>query len=128
MRGAICGLTLDTSVEDLSLAYLACVQSLAYGIKHIHDEMKGYGTKAGYFFRSTQSLFLMLHTLHRVSGFSVVTMCGGLSKSDLFVQTVADVLELPVVKPMASQSAVVLGAAMLGAAAAKNGMILVCLD
>ena len=45
MRGAIVGLTLDTSVEDLSLAYLACVQSLAYGIKHIHDEMKGCGTR-----------------------------------------------------------------------------------
>ena len=50
----------------------------------------------------------------------MVTMCGGLSLSDLFVQTASDVLELPVVRPAASQSAVVLGAAMLGAAAAKK--------
>ncbi len=47
-------------------------------------------------------------------------ICGGLSKSALFVQTHADVLGIPVVLPDQTES-VLLGAAMLGAAAAAKG-------
>ena len=47
----------------------------------------------------------------------VVSVCGGLAQSDLFVQTNADVLGLRVVRPAAAEC-VLKGAAMLGAAAA----------
>jgi ribulose kinase len=40
MCGAICGLSLDKSVNNLAVAYLAAVQALAYGIRHILDEME----------------------------------------------------------------------------------------
>ena len=47
----------------------------------------------------------------------VVSVCGGLAQSDLFVQTNADVLGLQVVRPTQTEC-VLKGAAMLGAAAA----------
>ena len=47
----------------------------------------------------------------------VITICGGLAKSDLFIQINADVLQIEVVKPDQKES-VLLGAAMLGAASA----------
>jgi ribulose kinase len=48
---------------------------------------------------------------------SVALICGGLGKNPLFVQTVADVLEMPVLLPKETES-VLLGAAILGATAA----------
>jgi sugar (pentulose or hexulose) kinase len=50
----------------------------------------------------------------------VVTICGGLSKSQLCVQTICDVIGIPVVRPCEAQQSVVLGAAMLGAAASRG--------
>ena len=49
----------------------------------------------------------------------VATICGGLAKSELFIQTNSDILQLRIVKPHQVES-VLLGAAMLGAAAAKS--------
>ena len=49
----------------------------------------------------------------------VATICGGLAKSDLFIQTNADVLQIEVMKPDQAES-VLLGAAMLGASAALS--------
>lgn len=43
-------------------------------------------------------------------------LCGGLTKSDIFVKTMADSVNLPVVIPF-EQESVLLGAAMLGASA-----------
>ena len=48
----------------------------------------------------------------------VAAICGGLSQSSLFVRTHADVLGVPVVRPRQVES-VLLGAAILGAAAAS---------
>lgn len=45
-------------------------------------------------------------------------ICGGLSKNQLFVQTHADVCSVPVLVPTEPES-VLVGASMLGAAAAK---------
>ena len=47
------------------------------------------------------------------------TICGGLAKSELFIQTNADVLQIEVMKPDQAES-VLLGAAMLGASAALS--------
>ena len=49
----------------------------------------------------------------------VASICGGLAQSQLFIQTNSDVLQLKIVKPHQVES-VLLGAAMLGAAAAKS--------
>ena len=49
----------------------------------------------------------------------VATICGGLAQSDLFIQTNSDVLQLKIVRPHQVES-VLLGAAMLGSAAAKS--------
>ena len=38
----ICGLTLESSIEDLAIKFLAVVQSLAYGTKHIVQELQRY--------------------------------------------------------------------------------------
>ena len=49
----------------------------------------------------------------------VATICGGLSKCEVFVQTNSDVLQIEIIKPHQMES-VLLGAAMLGAAAAHS--------
>ncbi len=46
----------------------------------------------------------------------MAVICGGLSQSDLFVQTQADVLGVSVIRPEERES-VLLGASMLGASA-----------
>ncbi len=40
LRGVICGLAVDTSVRNLALIYLATLQSVAYGTKHIVQQME----------------------------------------------------------------------------------------
>lgn len=58
-------------------------------------------------------VYLPPHVLRYGYEIDVVTMCGGLAQSDLFVQTHADVLNVKVVRPKQVES-VLLGAAMLG--------------
>lgn len=43
-KGVICGLSLDTSEKQLALLYLATIQGLAYGTRHIieHCNEKGH--------------------------------------------------------------------------------------
>jgi ribulose kinase len=40
MTGAICGLKLEKGVQDLAKSYLAAVQAVAYGTRHIVEEME----------------------------------------------------------------------------------------
>ncbi len=47
MRGAICGLGLEKGPEQLAMLYLAATQALAYGTRHIVDEMKRYLFREG---------------------------------------------------------------------------------
>ncbi|XP_052708342.1 FGGY carbohydrate kinase domain-containing protein-like isoform X2 [Crassostrea angulata] len=91
-----CGLTFSVNLKDLATQYLASIQALAYGTRHIIDEMK----KAG----------------HSVE---IIYMCGGLSKNSLYVETHANVLGLPVVLPLEEES-VLVGSAVLGASASKD--------
>ncbi|XP_044271112.1 FGGY carbohydrate kinase domain-containing protein [Tribolium madens] len=95
LKGAICGLTLAEDEENLALLYLATVQALAYGTRHILESL----IKSGHSIKS-------------------ILICGGLSKNLLFTQTQADVVNLPVVCPEEIES-VLLGSAILGACAAK---------
>lgn len=94
MKGMICGLTLCADEEQLAILYLATVQALAYGTKHIMEKMVDEGHET----------------------FSSVLVCGGLSKNLLFVQTQANVSLMPVLVPHEAES-VLLGAAILGATA-----------
>ena len=47
-RGVISGLSLESSPEDLALHYLATVQSIAYGTKHIVDHCNAQGLKVDF--------------------------------------------------------------------------------
>lgn len=51
--------------------------------------------------------------------FESILICGGLTKNSLFIQTQADVVNLPVVCPEEVES-VLLGSAILGACAANH--------
>ncbi|KAF5273879.1 hypothetical protein FQA39_LY00994 [Lamprigera yunnana] len=76
--------------------YLATIQAVCYGTRHILETLIASGHKT----------------------ISSILICGGLTKNPLFVQTQADSANLPVVYPEEKES-VLLGAAILGACAAK---------
>jgi len=96
LKGMVCGLTLSSRTRDLMAIYLATIQALAYGSRHIKEEME----KAGHSFQD-------------------LVICGGLTKSKLYLQTHADAIGLPVVVPDCAEP-VLLGAAMSAAAAAET--------
>eukprot|EP00257_Ricinus_communis_P019762 XP_015578845.1 FGGY carbohydrate kinase domain-containing protein-like isoform X2 [Ricinus communis] len=95
-KGIICGMTLDTSDRQLALLYLAAVQGIAYGTRHIVEHCNAHG-----------------HTI------DMLLACGGLSRNPVFVQEHVDIIGCPIVLPRESES-VLLGAAILGAVAAKK--------
>lgn len=96
MTGMICGLTLTSDLDSLAVLYLAALQAIAHGTRHIVECMN----KAGH---SIDTLFL----------------CGGLIKNELFIQTHADVTGFPCVLPRESES-VLVGSAILGACASGD--------
>ncbi|XP_056388920.1 FGGY carbohydrate kinase domain-containing protein isoform X2 [Hyla sarda] len=96
LKGMVVGLTLSRGPDDLALLYLATVQSIALGTRHILETMASSG-------HNISSLFL----------------CGGLSKNPLFVQMHADITGLPVVLSKEVES-VLVGAAILGACASGD--------
>lgn len=95
-RGMIVGLTLSQTLDDLALLYLATLQAIALGTRHIIDAMREAG-------HDITTLF----------------MCGGLSKNSLFVQLHANTTGLPVVLTE-EKEAVLIGAAVLGACASSD--------
>ncbi|XP_010259788.1 PREDICTED: FGGY carbohydrate kinase domain-containing protein-like isoform X3 [Nelumbo nucifera] len=95
-KGMISGLTLDTSEKQLALLYLATVQGIAYGTRHIVEHCNSYG--------------------HKID---ILLACGGPSTNPLYIQQHADIIGCPIVLPRESES-VLLGAAILGAVAAKK--------
>jgi FGGY-family pentulose kinase len=94
LRGMVSGLALSATVDDLALLYLAAVQAVAYGTRHIIAAMNE-------------------------TGFAIDTIlaCGGGTKDRVFLREHADATGCRVVLPRESE-AVLLGAAMLGAVAA----------
>ena len=67
-----------------------------YGTRHIIDSLKEKGSEV-----------------------SCLLLCGGLVQSDLFVTTLADAVQIPIIIPEQKES-VLLGSAMLGASASKH--------
>ncbi|XP_065174309.1 FGGY carbohydrate kinase domain-containing protein-like [Atheta coriaria] len=97
LKGMISGLTLSSTEENLAILYLATVQALCYGTRHIMETLVTSGYKP----------------------FKSILICGGLSKNPLYVQMQANTVHLPVVVPEEVES-VLLGAAILGACAAGH--------
>ena len=95
LKGAVWGLTLEDSVEDLVLTYYATVQAIAYGTRHIIEAMneKGYAIEE-------------------------IVACGGGTKSSIYLREHADATGCPIIIPREPE-AVLLGAAMLGAVAGE---------
>ncbi|KAL5699271.1 hypothetical protein ACHQM5_030199 [Ranunculus cassubicifolius] len=95
-KGMICGMTLDTSEKQLALLYLATIQAIAYGTRHIVEHCNSHG--------------------HKID---TLLACGGLAKNSLYVQEHANIIGCPIILPRESES-VLLGACILGAVAAKR--------
>jgi FGGY-family pentulose kinase len=93
LRGAMSGLTLSATADDLAVQYLAAVQAVAYGTRHILEEMNKKGYKV-----------------------DTLLACGGGTKSPIFLREHADITGCTIVLPKEPE-AVLLGAAVLGAVA-----------
>jgi FGGY-family pentulose kinase len=96
LRGMISGLKLSDSVDSLALLYLATIQAIAHGTRHIVDTMNAAG--------------------YRID---TLVACGGDTKNPVFVREHADATGCRVVLPR-EREAVLLGAAMLGAVASGD--------
>lgn len=93
LKGAISGLTLSATLEDLARQYLAAIQAVAYGTRHIIEELNR-------------------------RGYAVDTLiaCGGGTKNPVFLREHADITGCNLVLPREPE-AVLLGSAVLGAVA-----------
>jgi FGGY-family pentulose kinase len=93
LRGMISGLKLTDSIDALALLYLATVQGIAHGTRHIVDVLRAHGYPI-----------------------STILACGGGTKNDVFLREHADATGCRVALP-AEPEAVLLGAAILGSVA-----------
>ncbi len=94
LRGMISGLSLSSTLDDLAVLYLATIQAVAHGTRHIISEMN----KCGY----------QIDTL---------LVCGGGTKNEVFLREHADITGCRIVLGKEPES-VLLGSAILGAVAA----------
>ncbi len=97
LRGMISGLTLSSGLDDLARLYLATIDAIAHGTRHIVEVMN----RGGY----------------RID---TIFACGGGTKNPLFLQEHADITGCRIILP-SEPEAVLLGAAILGAVAAQEG-------
>ncbi|WP_419900415.1 FGGY-family carbohydrate kinase [Roseomonas sp. USHLN139] len=93
LTGMIAGLTLSATADDLARLYLATLQAVAYGTRHIIETMNGQGY-----------------------AIDIVLACGGGTKNPVFLREHADATGCTLVLPREPE-AILLGAAMLGAVA-----------
>lgn len=93
LRGMVSGLSLSATLDDLALLYLATVQAVAYGTRHIIETLNAGG-----------------YTI------DTVLACGGGTKNPVFLREHADATGCTLVLPREPE-AVLLGAAVLGAVA-----------
>lgn len=93
LRGMISGLTLADDVDALAIEYLATIQAIAHGTRHVLEAMNG-------------------------NGYTIETLIasGGDTKNPVFLREHADVTGCKIVLPHAPEG-VLLGSAILGAVA-----------
>jgi len=96
LRGMVSGLKLTDSLDSLAVLYLATVQAVAHGTRHIVDVLRAHGYPL-----------------------DTVLACGGGTKNDVFLREHADATGCRFVLP-AEPEAVLLGAAILGAVASGD--------
>lgn len=91
LRGMISGLALSDSLDDLAVLYLATVQAIAHGTRHIIETLNAHG-------------------------YSIRTLlaCGGGTRNRVFLREHADITGCTIVLPREPE-AVLLGSAILGA-------------
>lgn len=89
----ISGLRLSDSIEELALTYLATIQAIAHGTRHIIHEMNQEGYQI-----------------------ETIIATGGGTKNELFLREHADVTGCEIILPREAE-AVLLGSAMLAAVA-----------
>ncbi len=95
LRGAVAGLCMENTIDDLALTYLATIQAIAYGTRHIIESLNQ-------------------------SGYEIKTIfaCGGDCKNPVFLREHADILGCEIVLAQEPE-AVLLGAATLATVAAE---------
>jgi len=93
LKGTTTGLALSATADDLALHYLAAIQAVAYGTRHILEEMNRKG--------------------YRID---TLLACGGGTKNPVFLREHADITGCKVVLSTEPE-AVLLGSAVLGAVA-----------
>jgi FGGY-family pentulose kinase len=96
LRGMVSGLKLTDSLDSLALLYLATVQAIAHGTRHIVDALRAHGWRI-----------------------DTILACGGGTKNDVFLREHADATGCRVVLPREPE-AVLLGAAILGLVASGD--------
>jgi FGGY-family pentulose kinase len=94
LRGMVSGLTLSDSLDSLARLYLATVQAIAHGTRHIVDVLRAHGY-----------------------AIDTILACGGGTRNEVLLREHADATGCPIVLP-AEPEAVLLGSAILGAVAA----------
>ncbi|HEY0256533.1 MAG TPA: FGGY-family carbohydrate kinase [Candidatus Methylacidiphilales bacterium] len=94
LRGSMVGLSLSATADDLAIRYLAAIQAVAYGTRHILEEMNSRGYQI-----------------------NILLACGGGTKNPVFLREHADITGCKIVLPKEPE-AVLLGSAVLGAMAA----------
>ncbi len=96
LRGMVSGQRLSDTVDELAFLYLATIQAIAHGTRHIISKMNERGFKI-----------------------DTIFACGGGSKNPVFLREHADVTGCRIVLPAESE-AVLLGSAILGAVASGD--------
>jgi FGGY-family pentulose kinase len=96
LRGMVSGLQLTDSVDQLALLYLATIQAIAHGTRHIIETLNTHGYSI-----------------------AMVAVTGSDAKNPVFLREYADATGCDILLPEADE-AVLLGAAMLGATAASE--------
>ncbi|CAG8443666.1 9695_t:CDS:2 [Ambispora gerdemannii] len=99
LRGTITGLSIDISLDSLALVYYSTILSIGFGTREIIESLNNAG--------------------HKVN---TLLLSGGLCKNLLFVKTIADATQCPVLLPKYIEASVVFGAAICGAKA--SGILL----
>jgi FGGY-family pentulose kinase len=94
LRGMVSGLSLSDSLDSLARLYLATVQAIAHGTRHIVDVLRAHGY-----------------------AIDTILACGGGTRNDVFLREHADATGCRIILP-AEPEAVLLGSAILGAVAA----------